>query len=112
MTLDFNLYEISSFIRGIIYLWVAANAFSVAQLYRDGYIVAKRSSKIITSLTNVIYWISVLFLALSFAAFTVAFELVMLNKIVLSLLPFFAIPMGILLARFRKESITQQDVTK
>lgn len=112
MSVDFDLYEISSFLRGIIYLWVAANAFSVAQLYRDGYAVAKRNSRIITALTNILYWIAILFLAMSFAALTVALDLPQLNKFVLSTLPIFAVPMGILLMKFRKESVTQQDETK
>lgn len=103
-----DFFHLLSIIRGIIFIWVGATSYSVAQLYRDAYITAKKDSKIIRALTHILYWNTVMFSMLGMTAFSLALNLDF-HRYITAALPLAAIPMGVLLIRFRRESITQQE---
>jgi hypothetical protein len=97
---------IIALLRGVVYLWVAATSFSISQLYRDGYMIAKRESAIISRLISILFWLAVILFYLSISAFAQAFD-INAHEVVVAFIPVFILPLGFLLNRFRNESITQ-----
>lgn len=104
-----NIVEYLSLLRTVMYFWLASTSFSLYQLYRDGYIAAKKESKIITSLNKIFLWLSVVFFHLSITSLLVAFGIKEIHQISISLLIVTMFPIGILLTKFRQESIKKQN---
>ena len=98
-----TIFEWMALVRGVTYLWVAATSFSISQLYRDGYKIAKKESAVITRLIAILAWLPVFFFYMAITAFAQAFN-TRYHEILTVFVPIFAIPVGILLNRFRRES--------
>lgn len=97
--------------RFLMFLWIAATAFSVSQLYGDAYAISKKNSNIIKSLIRILFWISVVFTHLSITALLLVLN-PDLHKIAISLMPITILPMGFLITKFRKDSIKRQEESK
>lgn len=102
-----SFIEIMALLRGLVYLWVSLTAFSVSQLYRDGYIIARKSSPIITALIKVIFWVSIVFGYYSVSSFAQAFD-IDAHEWFAVVSPLVVLPLGVLLTFFRHESVKQQ----
>jgi|GEM_PF-3334453 len=102
-----TIFEWMAFVRGVTYLWVAATSFSISQLYRDGYKIAKKESAVITRLIAILAWLPVFFFYMAITAFAQAFN-IDYHEIIVIFIPIFAIPIGILLNKFRTESIRRK----
>lgn len=103
-----SLIELSAFLRGVIYLWVSLTSFSVYQLYRDGYDIAGKNSPIIVALMKVIFWVSMVFGYYSISSFVQAFD-INAHEVFAYFSPIIVLPLGILLTKFRRESVKQPD---
>lgn len=106
-----TLYEIVALLRGLVQLWVAMTAFSISQLYRDGYAIARRESAIISRLISILFWLSIVFGFFSVASFAQAFDIDSHESIIL-FAPVLLLPLGVLLNKFRNESIKQNEKEK
>jgi hypothetical protein len=80
----------------------------VYQLYRDGYLFAKKKSRVIDSLIRVLFWIAIIFGYLTLAAMANALN-VGYHELIIMFAPIVVFPLGILLCRFRQESTKDQE---
>jgi len=102
-----NIFIAGSLIRALAYLWVSFTAYSIAQLYCDGYEFAGKDSAIIMAIIKILNQISIIFFVLSIvaASYVLSREV---HKWLVLFLPLVVIQLGILLTKFRKESVRKQ----
>lgn len=106
-----TVLEVWSLMRGLMFMWIAATAYSVSQLYKDGYTIAKKKSRLINALISLLGLVAVTFAYLSITAFAYAFKLDA-HQYIVAAMPIFVFPLGIILTKFRHESITKQNDQK
>ena len=56
-----NIFIAGSLIRALAYLWVSLAAFSLAQLYQDGYNFASKESAIINAIIGILNQLFIVF---------------------------------------------------
>lgn len=106
-----NIFQWLSLIRALLFMWLASTSYSLSQLYRDSYTLAKRNSPIISALILILSSISIFFVYLAITAivYSVGSDL---HSWLITLMPVVAIPLGIFIEKFRHESISKQEDDK